>query len=132
MKIVQEAAALNVTFVKPEALAITTHEGSEPPPEKESPTQHYAITATAEPVAETGYLAVLTPTRMGDTRPTAIVPLSSGISPGLRININGTETLVAFRKDRTPIMLKGITTEGPLLALRLDKQGRPCAVLQVE
>ena len=132
MKIVQGDAVLNVDFVMPTTLSMSTHEGAEPPPENDYPPQYYAIAATAEPVATTGYLAVLSPERTDERIPMAIVPLASGDTPGLRININGEETLVAFKKDTLPITLKGITTEGLVLAVKLDAQGKPAAVLRVE
>lgn len=132
MKVVQGDAVLNVDFIVPTSLALSTHEGADPPPENDYPPQYYAVAATTEPVATTGYLAVLSPERAGAITPMAIVPLSSGDTPGLRININGEETLVAFKKDTLPITLEGITTEGPVLAVKLDAQGKPAAVFQVD
>lgn len=132
MKIAQENAVLNVAFVMPATLTMSTHKGADPPPENDYPPQYYAIAETAEPVAATGYLALLTPEKDDETKPIAIVPLPSTDNPGLGINIDGVETLVAFRKGSLPVTLRGITTEGPVLAVKLDAQGKPTAVLQVE
>ncbi|MCK5861390.1 MAG: DUF4962 domain-containing protein [Candidatus Hydrogenedentes bacterium] len=132
MRIVQEDAALDLHFIVPEELSILPYEGAEPPPEKEYPTQYYAIAATPKPVAETTFLTVLVPTRTGTAATTSVVSLSLKNGVGVRVTVEGTKSLVAFSTGDIPLELEGNISTGTVLAIRLDDQGIPSSILQVE
>lgn len=128
----RQRATLEVKFHSPADVKLTVHEGAEPPPEREAPVQYYALASTAEPTTETHYLSTLVPTRPDGTPKVSIRPLSVKGGAGLRVVVDGVESLVAFKTGGQPLEIAGVTTQGPVLAVRLDDSNKPIAHLCVE
>nr|HPI74550.1 heparinase II/III family protein [bacterium] len=128
----RQKATLEVSFHSPADLKFSLHEGAEPPPEREAPVQYYALASTAEPTPAANYLSVLVPKRRNGTPKVSITPLSVKGGAGLRVAVDGVESLVAFNTSGRILELAGVTTQGPVLAVRLDDSGKPIAHLCVE
>jgi len=128
----RQKATLEVHFYSPEDLKFTLHEGAEPPPEREAPVQYYALASTAKPTRSANYLSVLVPKRCNGTPKVTIKPLTVKGGIGLQLSLDGVESLVAFNTGGQILEAAGVTTQGPVLAVRLDAGGAPAAHLSVE
>lgn len=129
MVVTRDKATLEVVFFAPESLNITTHAGAEPPPEKEYPEQYYALASTPEPVKEAVFLSLLTPKRVDGTPVVEVHPLSVAGGIGLRTVMDGKESLVAFQTGSQALEVAGITHDGPAIAIQLDAEGKPYAIM---